>query len=185
MITRSAPCLRRAAWLAACALVLAACAASNASTWTYVAAAGTPPGSAAPASGGPAGSPTPATGSGAPGNPAASGGPAATTFNLVETASLSITDAGGTQVTTLTVKKGQTYHFSITNSAGFPHNFYVGKVSDLEAGATANLTGTGDFSSGTKEFDYTFSDDSAPLGFGCLIPGHYQAGMRGTFTVQP
>jgi len=184
MITRSAPFLRRAAWMAACAVVISACAASNASTWTYFPAAGTPASSAAPASGAPSASSSPAA-SAALGSPSASAGQTGASFDLVETSSLSITDAGGTQVTALTVKKGQTYHFRITNSAGFPHNFYVGKVSDLEANATANLTGTGDFDSGTKEFDYTFGDDSAPLGFGCLIPGHYQAGMKGTFTVQP
>ncbi len=185
-------------------LALAACAASTGPGWTYVppaptqqaggaAASGAPaaPGAAA-ASGAPAASAsTGGTASGAPstsGAPSASGtaagGGAANEIDLIETSSLQITSPGGQAVTSIAVQKGQTYRFKITNTAGFVHNFYVGKVSDLDAGNIANLTGTGDFTSGTKEFDYTFSDTSAPLGFGCMVPGHYQAGMKGTFTVQ-
>ena len=120
----------------------------------------------------------------ASGAPAPSGGTAGgNVITLDETGSLQITDPNGQQVKTITVTKGQTYHFKITNSAGFTHNFYVGKVSDLEAANAANLTGTGDFTSGTKEFDYTFND-TQDMGFGCIVPGHYQAGMSGTFTVQ-
>jgi plastocyanin len=141
--------------------VLAACASSAGPGRTYVPPAATPQSSGAPAGGG-----------------------IANEIDLVETASLQITNPAGQPVTTITVRRGQTYHFKITNTAGFVHNFYIGKVSDLEADNLAKLTGVGDFSSGTKEFDYTFSDTSAPLGFGCMVPGHYQAGMKGTFTVQ-
>ena len=141
--------------------VLAACASSAGPGRTYVPPAATPQSSGAPAGGG-----------------------ISNEIDLVETASLQITNPAGQPVTTITVRRGQTYHFKITNTAGFVHNFYIGKVSDLEADNLAKLTGVGDFSSGTKEFDYTFSDTSAPLGFGCMVPGHYQAGMKGTFTVQ-
>ena len=191
-------------------LVLAACASAAGPGWTYVppaatqqavaaaasgaaGASGAPAASsAAPASGAPAASaPAGGTASGAPSassapsaSGAAAGGTAANEIDLVETSSLQITNPAGQVVSSITVRKGQTYHFRITNTAGFVHNFYVGKVSDLEAGNIANLTGTGDFTSGTKEFDYTFSDTSAPLGFGCMVPGHYQAGMKGTFTIQ-
>ena len=191
-------------------LALAACAASAGPGWTYVppaptqqavaAAASGAPGasSAASASGSAAASGAPAasastsgTASGAPSTssaPSASGagagGGAANEIDLIETSSLQITNPSGQVVASITVQKGHTYHFKITNTAGFVHNFYVGKLSDLEAGSIANLTGTGDFTSGTREFDYTFSDTSAPLGFGCMVPGHYQAGMKGTFAVQ-
>jgi uncharacterized cupredoxin-like copper-binding protein len=169
--------------------VLAACAASAGPGWTYVPPAATPQASGAPASAGP-GASTAAGGiaagaSGAPSTSAApAGGGTANEIDLVETASLQITNPAGQQVTTIAVQKGQTYHFKVTNTAGFVHNLYVGKVSDLEASNIANLTGTGDFSSGTREFDYTFTDTTDPLGFGCMVPGHYQAGMKGTFTVQ-
>lgn len=180
------------------ALALGACAAAAGPGWTYVPPAPTPVASAgasgAPASGTPAASgaaSSPAmsgmpTGSGAPAASGGAGGGTAAgqTVTLDETAALQITDANGQQVTNINVKKGETVHFKITNTAGFTHNFYVGKVSDLEAANASALTGTGDFASGTKEFDYTFSDTSAPLGFGCIVPGHYQAGMKGTFTVQ-
>jgi uncharacterized cupredoxin-like copper-binding protein len=180
------------------ALALAACASAAGPGWTYVPPAATQQAVAAAASGAPGASGAPAasapaggSASGAPSasvapsaSGAAAGGTAANEIDLVETSSLQITNPAGQVVSTITVQKGQTYHFRITNTAGFVHNFYVGKVSDLEAGNIASLTGTGDFTSGTKEFDYTFSDTSAPLGFGCMVPGHYQAGMKGTFTIQ-
>ncbi len=155
------------------ALVFAACASAAGPGWTYV------PPVATPQAGGPAASGLAAA---SPGTPASGG--SANEIDLVETASLQITDPSGKPVTNITVKKGQTYHFKVTNTAGFVHDLYVGNVSDLEAGNIANLTGTGDFTSGTRTFDYTFNDSSAPLGFGCMVPGHYQAGMKGTFTIQ-
>jgi uncharacterized cupredoxin-like copper-binding protein len=184
--------------LAIAGLALAACVPSTATTWSYAPPAGTPPASAAPgASGLPAASAPPAASPGmsampgmssapsaaASGGPAASGAPAANTIELVETATLQITDPAGKQVASIPVRKGQTYHFKITNTAGFTHNFYVGKVDDLAARNMANLTGTPDFTSGTQEFDYTFTETQG-LGFGCLVPGHYEAGMKGTFDVQ-
>ena len=189
-------------------LVIAACAAASGSGWTDIPPAPTPVASAAAgasgapgASAGSAASPgavasaaagsSPAPAGGASpsplGGPAASGGggaPAGQVIALDENAALQITDPGGKQVTNIVVHQGETIHFTITNTAGFTHNFYVGKLSDLEAANIAALTGTGDFTSGTKSFDYTFSDTSAPLGFGCMVPGHYQAGMKGTFTIQ-
>jgi uncharacterized cupredoxin-like copper-binding protein len=185
------------------ALVFAACASAAGPGWTYVPPAATPQAGGPAASGLAAASPgTTATSGGTAGGgssagssvapaastSAASGAPAsggsANEIDLVETAALQITDPSGKPVTNITVKKGQTYHFKVTNTAGFVHNFYVGAVSDLEAGNIANLTGTGDFTSGTRTFDYTFNDSGTPLGFGCLVPGHYQAGMKGTFTIQ-
>ena len=181
-------------------LVLAGCAAGSGPGWTYVPPAPTPVASAGAGASG--GAPAASGGATAPGGassaaPAASGapasgGPAASAgggaggqmIDLNETASLQITDPSGKPVTNIVVHKGETVQFMITNTAGFVHNLYVGKVSDLEAGNLSALTGTGDFTSGMKEFTYTSSDTSAPLGFGCMVPGHYQAGMKGTFTIQ-
>jgi hypothetical protein len=149
-------------------LIAAACtSAAGAAGWTYAPPIGgpSPSGSAAPS-----GSPAP-SGSAAPGN----------VIELHETADLRIVDPGGQQVTNITVKKGEAYTFRITNMAGFDHNFYIGPPADLQAGNTGNLTGLAPFSSGTKEFQYTFSGDA--VGFGCTLPGHYST-MQGTFTIQ-
>jgi len=97
------------------------------------------------------------------------------------TATLKIRQAGS-QVSTLTVKQGETYTFRITNSAGFDHDFRVGTDEQLRIGGH-DLPGLMPFSAGTKEFSYTFDTDGA-LAFGCTIPGHY-ALMKGTFAVVP
>ncbi len=175
MHTTSARVARSLAPLGALLLLLAACTSSaGAAGWTYAPPIATPSGSAA-ASGGASANPS--------GSGTASGSPGGTVIELKETADLKITDTNGQQVTEILVKKGQTYTFRITNTAGFDHNFNVGKPDDLQAGNTANLTGIPNFSSGTREFQYTFAQDG-PLGFGCTIPGHYST-MKGTFTIQP
>ena len=99
-----------------------------------------------------------------------------------ETADLRITDPSGNTVSSITVQKGQTYTFQITNTAGFAHDFYIGSPDDLKAANTANLKGLDQFTSGTQSFSYTF-DSAGPLGFGCTLPGHYQS-MNGLFVIQ-
>lgn len=87
------------------------------------------------------------------------------------------------QVSTLTVKQGETYTFRITNSAGFDHDFHIATDEELKGGGHEHMAGVLPFSSGTKEFTYTFDADG-PLAFGCTVPGHYPL-MRGTFAVVP
>ena len=45
---------------------------------------------------------------------------------LVETASITITDASGNPVTAVPVKAGEVVEFDVDNKAGFAHNFYIG-----------------------------------------------------------
>jgi uncharacterized cupredoxin-like copper-binding protein len=166
--------LARTLTLLGALLLLAACtSAAGAAGWTYA-----PPIATAAPSGStsPSGSPS-ASGSAVPSGSGSTGN----VIELHETADLKITDPNGQQVSNITVKKGETYTFRITNMAGFTHNFYIGAAADLQAGNSGNLTGTGDFSSGTKEFQYTFTGDQ--VGFGCIVPGHYMT-MHGTFTIQ-
>jgi uncharacterized cupredoxin-like copper-binding protein len=167
-------------------LVVGACAPTSASsTWTFVPAGPTPSGAPTAGASLPA-IPTPAgstaTGSGAPGSPAASGS-AGQVIALEETGTLSITQ-DGQPVSSLALKKGVTYTFRITNSAGFPHDFYIGSPDALSGNQTSGLPGIAQFSSGTQEFQYTVTDQTASLQFGCTLPGHYPT-MHGTFTVQP
>lgn len=113
---------------------------------------------------------------------APSGSGAANVIQLDETADLRITDPSGNTVSSITVQKGQTYTFQITNTAGFAHDFYIGSPDDLKAADTANLKGLAQFVSGMQSFTYTFDSDG-PLGFGCTLPGHYQT-MNGLFVIQ-
>jgi len=85
---------------------------------------------------------------------------------------------------TVEVKKGETIRFEITNTAGFPHNFWIGPQAEVEKKNTAALKGTPDFSEGTQALEVTFDGDG-PYAFGCFIPGHYEAGMKGTIALVP
>jgi uncharacterized cupredoxin-like copper-binding protein len=102
-------------------------------------------------------------------------------IELEMTGALKIEQAGQ-QVASITVKKGETYTFRITNSAGFDHDFRIGKDDELRSGGH-DLPGIPPFLSGTREFTYTFDADG-PLAFGCTVPGHYPL-MSGTFAVVP
>ena len=167
-------------------LVVAACtSASGAAGWTYA----PPISTAAPGASGsaaPSGSPAATASGGATMNPSMSMGPAPSAagnvIQLTLTADLRITDPSGNTVSSITVQKGQTYTFQITNTAGFAHDFYIGAPDDLKAGNTGNLKGLDQFVSGTQSFTYTF-DASGSLGFGCTLPGHYQT-MNGLFVIQ-
>ncbi len=78
---------------------------------------------------------------------------------------------------------GEVVRFQITNTASFTHNFYIGTASDLEARNLFALQGVADYTTGTETLDYTVPA-SGQLEFACLIPGHLEAGMRGTVTLQ-
>ncbi len=94
----------------------------------------------------------------------------------------------------LTVRSGETVAFSIANDGAIPHEFVIGEESvqqeheaemarqdematmdesayavDVPPGTTATLV-------------YTFTRPGT-LVYGCHVPGHYPAGMRGTITV--
>lgn len=64
------------------------------------------------------------------------------------------------------------------------HNFYIGPAAQLEDEQTTGLPGIPTFESGTQEFTYTVTADTANLEFACSLLGHYPV-MHGTFNVQP
>lgn len=184
----------RPALAALAVLVLAAaCSSGGGATWTFAPPPPTPsPGPATP-SPEPTVPPTTAPMSMPPASAAPSGGPQASgepepsgaihVIELDENASLQIT-RDGSLVTELTVKLGETVHFKITNTAGYAHNFYIGKPDALGQNNVSGLPGIPDFSGGTQEFDYTVTADTAGLQWGCSLPGHYPS-MHGTFVVEP
>jgi hypothetical protein len=118
-------------------------------------------------------------------SPEASDGnaPSGQVIELELTSSLQI-HQGGQQVSSLAVKAGETIHFKITNTAGFQHDFYIGPPDQLGQNLVSGLPGVPSFDSGTQEFDYTVTADTANLQFGCSLTFHYPT-MHGTFTVEP
>ncbi len=92
---------------------------------------------------------------------------------------------GGTQVTSLAVKAGETIEFQVTNSAGFDHNFYVGTEEELSSasGDIPNGTGIPTFTEGTQTLTWTVPTDASGLQFACTVPGHYGT-MHGDFVIQ-
>ena len=134
--------------------------------------------------------PAAAPSAGPGGSPAPGGGPAATPAFTPGTADdpRVVTLEANAQLRfvpdTVEVKKGETIRFEITNTAGFPHNFWIGPQAEVEKKNTAALKGTPDFSEGTQALEVTFEGDG-PYAFGCFIPGHYEAGMKGTIALTP
>jgi uncharacterized cupredoxin-like copper-binding protein len=146
---------------------------------------GSPEASEAPESPEPSDAPQSPQASSAGQSPEASDGtaPAGQVIELELTATLQI-HQNGQQVSSLAVKAGETVHFKITNSAGFDHDFFIGPADQLGQNLVAGLPGVPSFTSGTQEFDYTVTADTANLQWGCSLPGHYPT-MHGTFSVAP
>src|SRR6266545_772703 len=92
----------------------------------------------------------------------------------------------------LDVRVGETIAFEIRNAGNQPHEFFTGTPADqqqheremVEDGAPMHAEpGQIDVPTGkTVQLVYTFNDPGT-LEYGCHIPGHYPAGMRGMITV--
>lgn len=83
---------------------------------------------------------------------------------------------------TITVARGETVTFEVTSMGGLVHEFMVGPA-DAVAADTEGTPEVADIGMmQTKSVTYTF-DGSGPYAFACHVPGHYEAGMRGTITV--
>lgn len=184
------PSIRIVVATMAALLLLAACGGTSGSTWTIAPVQPTAtPGPSTAASVAPSGAPTTAPSADASGEPASPGASteasaaAGQTITLEVTGALQITQ-DGQPVTTLAVREGETVHFVLDNTAGFPHNFFIGTPDQLSQNQVAGLPGIPDWSSGVQEFDYVVTAETAGLEFACTVPGHYGP-MHGTFTVAP
>jgi hypothetical protein len=130
---------------------------------------GSPPASAAPAaSPGPAGSAPPAG--------------EARVIAIQATQSLQFTTPDGQRITDIPVTPGETVTFAVDNVAGFDHDFYIGTDAQLNVPNASGMPGIPTWTSGVQEYTWTVPDDITDLKFGCTIPGHYTAGMQGTFS---
>ncbi|MBA2570370.1 MAG: hypothetical protein H0V04_04215, partial [Chloroflexi bacterium] len=106
-------------------------------------------------------------------------------IEVVETATVTITDADGNALPQIAVKAGEVVEFQVINEAGFDHNFFIGGKPELEGNATSGLPGVPTFQDGTKTFTWEVPADTADaLEFACTLTGHY-ATMHGAIAVQP
>jgi uncharacterized cupredoxin-like copper-binding protein len=94
---------------------------------------------------------------------------------------------------TIPVSAGETVRFVVTNDGELEHEFVIGTHEELvEHAATMTHGGMREdtstairvLSGQTKELVYTFGT-ATDIEFGCLVPGHYPAGMAGRFEVSP
>ena len=106
----------------------------------------------------------------------------ARTIELELTGALEIKE-NGAKVADIPVTPGETIHFTLNNSAGYAHNFWIGPDQALVNGQTQGLTGLPAWSTCVQELDWTVPADITGLKFGCTVPGHFGI-MQGTFTLQ-
>jgi uncharacterized cupredoxin-like copper-binding protein/mono/diheme cytochrome c family protein len=101
---------------------------------------------------------------------------------LEATADLKFKDETGTPLGDLTFTEGETVVFEVDNTAGFPHNFYIGSQGVVSQHDATTEVGIADWPEGvqTVEWVATASED---LEYACTVPGHYVGGMRGAITV--
>lgn len=91
------------------------------------------------------------------------------------------------------VKKGQTVRFAIRNAGELPHEMVLGTMDDLKKHAALmrkNIEMDHDDSNvahvepgGTGQIVWQFSR-AGEFYYGCLVPGHFEAGMIGTVVVR-
>lgn len=173
--------LRLFAAIAAVILLVAGCTSSTGSTWTVAPLQPTPSPAPTVVATEPAGSPDASAGTPGPSADASAG--AARTVKIELTSSLQF-QQDGAPLKEIEVHEGETVHFVLDNTAGFAHDFWIGPPDALAAGTVDGLEGVPQWDSGVQELDYVVTADTANLGFGCTVPGHYQS-MNGTFKVVP
>lgn len=97
------------------------------------------------------------------------------------------------------VKTGETVKFVVTNDSAIEHEFLIGDAATqaehhTEMSAHAGhggMTSMADTANGftlqpntTKTVAWTFTEAGQVI-YGCHVPGHWEAGMRGTVEVSP
>ena len=99
------------------------------------------------------------------------------------TSSLQFTDAEGNQFTELSLVEGETVEFVVDNTAGFPHNFYIGPQDVVSTPNAETELGIETWASGVETFTWTVEAGDQPLQFACTVPGHYTT-MSGDIVIQ-
>ena len=99
------------------------------------------------------------------------------------TSSLQFTDAEGNQLTELSLVEGEVVEFVVDNTAGFPHNFYIGPQDVVSAPNAETELGIETWASGVETLTWTVEAGDQPLQFACTVPGHYTT-MSGSIVIQ-
>ena len=93
----------------------------------------------------------------------------------------------------VTVKKGQTVRFNVRNAGALPHEMVIGTMDDLKKHAAmarrnpemkhddANIAHVDPGQTGRIVWHFTRAGE---FYYGCLVPGHFDAGMIGTIVVR-
>jgi len=110
------------------------------------------------------------------------------------TVTIAMTDAMRFSPDKLTVKEGETLRFVVRNKGRMLHEMVIGTPDELAKHAAMmakfpNMEHDEPYMvhvdpGKTGEIIWTFNR-AGQFEFACLIPGHYEAGMRGTLTVTP
>jgi uncharacterized cupredoxin-like copper-binding protein len=82
------------------------------------------------------------------------------------------------------IRAGETITFELTTMGFTTHEFMVGPAVDVAADTegTPEVADIGMMQ--TKSVTYTFLG-AGPFSFACHAPGHYEAGMKGTISIEP
>jgi P-type Cu+ transporter len=119
------------------------------------------------------------------------GGATMATRAVSRTIQVRTTDALRFSPDALSVRAGDTVAFEISNPGAVPHEFFVGTATEQQAheremasGAPVHAEpGQVDVPAGmTVRLAYTF-EQQGTLEYGCHVPGHYSASMRGTINI--
>lgn len=123
---------------------------------------------------------------GEPGDPKARG---------IRTIEIAMNDRMRFQPATLTIKRGETIRFVVKNLGDTKHELVLGTPAELKEHALLmekfpemehddpNAVSVEPGKSGSFLWKFTKAGDW-DLGFACLIPGHFQAGMKGRLVVR-
>lgn len=94
---------------------------------------------------------------------------------------------------TLTIRRGETVRFVFTNTGQLKHEMMIGTQNELNEHAALmekhpdmehdDPNGTTAEPGKSSEFVWKFTKSGQFL-FGCLLPGHYQQGMKGSIIVR-
>jgi uncharacterized cupredoxin-like copper-binding protein len=119
--------------------------------------------------------------------------PAASAEHAPERVELTLTEYGFSSTRT-TFEAGKTYEFVITNTGTIPHEMVISPPHFIDdedshidhSDALIEVEESELPPQATVTVAYTFPEDSAgqKLEFGCYVPGHYEAGMKLSITVE-
>ena len=123
-------------------------------------------------------------------------GRAGSAKKVTRTVRIGMADAMRFSPAALTIKRGETIRFVVRNNGKLEHEMVIGTLQDLKAHAEAMKKHPGM----EMEHDEPFAAHVPPgksrvlvwqftkpgeFHFGCLEPGHFEAGMIGKMTVTP